>query len=110
MCYHLSVVLDCACSNRVLEIYDKIKFCDCLKRILFQRLEVTFCKLCENYSSSIIKIQSVIEYFVGGVSSDTFYSEDPLVCVEKIYRGDDRYPYSAIDSASRDVDLFSSGM
>lgn len=107
MCYNLSVVLDCACSNRVLEIHDEINSCNCLKIVLFQRLEVTFCKLCEQYDSSIEKICNIIEYFIGEDSSETFYSEDPLLCVEKIYR-DGRYPYSAIDSG--DADLFSNGI
>lgn len=89
MCCFLSIVLDCACSNRVLEIFEKIKNkkCDCLHVVLFQKLEVSFCQLCEQNETSIEKVYNILEYYIGGKSEVVlYYSEDPQVCTEKIYR------------------------
>jgi hypothetical protein len=87
MCRNRIVVLDCACSKRVIEIFEKIKSCDCVINVLFQKLEVSFCSLCQDDNRSIEKIYNIIHFFtIGGVDVSLYYNEDPSVCVERVFR------------------------
>jgi len=87
MCRNLTVVIDCVCSKRVIEIYEKKNKCDCLLNVLFYKLEVSFCINCELEETTMDKIISVINFFASG-EDDVFlyYEEDPLMCVERIFR------------------------
>lgn len=87
MCRDLTLVFDCVCAKRVLEIYEKIKRCDCLKIVLFKKLESSFCFNCEQNSDVVVaKVMSVIRHFLLDDKNELFYYNDPLVCIEKIYR------------------------
>jgi len=87
MCRNLTVVIDCACSNRVIEILEKIKLCDCVKVVLFQRFEMSFCPICENEDRTLDKIMNILEHILSDDNDHLlYYLEEPLMCVEKVFR------------------------
>lgn len=87
MCCNLTVVIDCACTKRVLEIFERINVCDCVKNVLFQKLEMSFCKLCEGHLNITDQVVSIIKHFaLEDKEAQPYYYEEPLVCTEKIFR------------------------
>ena len=84
MCQHLSVVFDCFCSNRVVEIYTRQNGCGCLFKVKFHSIKAFVCPLCTDIKLTR-KISNAIEHFLidDGVVLD--YNEDPLCCVEKVF-------------------------
>jgi hypothetical protein len=87
MCRNLTVVIDCACSKRVLEIFEKIKNCDCVKVVLFHRLEMSFCIVCGNEVRTLDKMINIINYHLSEENNEMlYYVEEPLMCVERVFR------------------------
>lgn len=86
MCRNKIIVIDCVCTQRVVEIFEKINVCDCVKVVLFQSLEMTICPICEEDYKTIVKIYSVIEHILSEDDQPVYYYEDPYMCVEKVFR------------------------
>ena len=86
MCRNKIIVIDCVCTQRVVEIFEKINECDCVKVVLFQKLEMTLCPLCEEYDKTLVKIYNVIEHILSEDNLPVYYYEDPSMCVETIFR------------------------
>lgn len=87
MCRHLTVVIDCACNNRVIEIYEKFGLCDCVIEVLFHSFEVSFCYNCKSDDRTLHKLYNLLEFFLSyEPDMKLYYNEDPCVCVEKVFR------------------------
>jgi len=87
MCCNLIVVVDCVCNNRILEVYEIKKDCDCIKNVLFQKLEMSFCPLCENSLDILDKLFNIIEHFVLKEEDvELYYNESPFLCTERVFR------------------------
>ena len=84
MCRKVTVLIECFCSNRIIEIHNRTA-CNCLQFSFLNNIKAVFCLRCEQDLVCCLKKCADILIYFDTEKEKLFYINDPRFCYQQVF-------------------------